>query len=180
MERENQNLTQTETAPEENKNFVQKNLQFFDNFQGLYNLAPSDKGKKHTCIIMPTDKWKIIWDFYIVFLLLLVSVIVPFRLAFKQDSNKWLVIYTCIDTFFFIDMIVTFFTALIDPKTQIIELNKAKIAKDYLKFWFWIDIISSIPYTWIFAASQGISLRMIESDDALADIGLSSNMANAP
>lgn len=55
---------------------------------------------------------------YIVFLLLLVSVIVPFRLAFKEDNNLWLTIYTVIDSFFFFDLIATFFTAMIDPKTQ--------------------------------------------------------------
>ncbi len=43
-------------------------------------------------------------------------------------------------------MILTFFTAVTDPKTQIIETNKRKIAILYLSFWFWIDLISIMPF----------------------------------
>lgn len=83
-----------------------------------------------------------------------------------------------IDSLFMIDVFLNFNTGFYEANTIITD--RKEIAKDYVKFWFWIDLISSIPYTWIFAASQGISLKMIESDDALDELGLSSNMANAP
>jgi hypothetical protein len=47
--------------------------------------------------------------------------------------------------------------------------------KDYLGMWFWIDLISSTPYTWILAVSQGIGLRELEADD-----NLSGALANTP
>lgn len=34
-----------------------------------------------------------------------------------------------------------------------------------MTLWFWIDLVSTIPYTWILAYSQGLSIRAIESDD---------------
>mgnify|MGYP001626706906 CR=1 FL=1 len=43
-------------------------------------------------------------------------------------------------------MFLTFFTAVTYHKTQIIETNKRKIAILYLKFWFWIDLISILPF----------------------------------
>ena len=64
---------------------------------------------------MPKSFYKMIWDFYIVFLLLIVSIVVPFRLAFyPEESQKWIIIYLAIDSQFLIDMILTFFTATID------------------------------------------------------------------
>ena len=101
---------------------------------------------KAKCIILPNAKWKIVWDFFIVFLLLLVSIIVPFRLAFSPtDGFDWVVTYSAIDSFFFIDMILTFFTAVVDHKSQNIYTSKAVIAKQYLQFWFWIDLVSILP-----------------------------------
>jgi len=64
---------------------------------------------------MPKSKWKFVWDCFIVFLLLFVSVIVPFRLAFyPEEDNLWLIVYSIIDIMFLIDTILTFFTAVID------------------------------------------------------------------
>ena len=31
--------------------------------------------------------------------------------------------------------------------------------------WLFIDVISSVPYTWILAAVEGMSVREIEQDD---------------
>lgn len=70
---------------------------------------------KPYCIILPTSKWKLIWDIFILILLLIVSILVPFRLAyFPTEDKKWVIIYTSIDSFFLIDIIITFFAATID------------------------------------------------------------------
>jgi len=42
-------------------------------------------------------------------------------------------------------MVFTFLTATVDPKTQVIQTSKKVIAKQYLGFWFWIDMISVMP-----------------------------------
>lgn len=36
---------------------------------------------------------------------------------------------------------------------------------EYLKLWFWIDLVSSTPYTWFLAWSEGIALLDIYSSD---------------
>ena len=128
-----------------NNNLFRKPGEFFDNFTALYEM-PLQMNKKAKCIILPNARWKLIWDFYIVFLLLLVSVIVPFRLAFyKTDDTSWLIAYSVIDSFFLFDMVLTFFQATINPKTQVVQTDKAAIAREYFGFWFWIDLISIIP-----------------------------------
>jgi hyperpolarization activated cyclic nucleotide-gated potassium channel 2 len=47
-------------------------------------------------------------------------------------------------------------------------MKRRLITQDYLKKWFAIDLLSSMPYTWILAWSEGIGLREIEADDNLA------------
>ena len=94
---------------------------------------------------MPNSSWKVAWDFFIVILLLWVSIVVPYRLAFYQEDNKsWFITYTVVDCLFLIDIILSFFTAIVNDDSDIIT-SKKKIAKAYLKFWFWIDLLSILP-----------------------------------
>ena len=101
------------------------------------------------------------------------------RISFEMVTDTFTFdLETMIDSLFILDVVINFNTGFYEANT--LNTSRFEIAKDYLKFWFWIDMVSSIPYTWIFAWSQGISLRMIESDSALEELGLSANMTNAP
>lgn len=43
------------------------------------------------CIILPNDKWKVIWDFFISILIIATAVYTPYRLAFvDSDSIGWM------------------------------------------------------------------------------------------
>ena len=118
-------------------------LRIFENFTPIFSYAHGSNVKAG-CIIMPNAKWKVAWDFFIVILLLWVSIVVPFRLAFyDQDNKNWFITYTIVDCFFLIDIILSFFTALVD-ESEIIT-KKSEIARRYLKFWFWIDLVSILP-----------------------------------
>lgn len=43
-------------------------------------------------------------------------------------------------------MILTFFTTYTDDTTLIEVYDKKRIAVHYLKFWFWIDLVSIFPF----------------------------------
>ena len=112
----------------------------------MYN-TPVQKNDKTRCLIVPSKKWKLVWDMYVVFLLLFISILVPYRLAFfPEDDFQMMMIYAVIDTCFFIDLIMTFFTTTVDPRTQMYITDRRIIAKNYLRFWFWIDMISILPF----------------------------------
>jgi hyperpolarization activated cyclic nucleotide-gated potassium channel 2 len=49
---------------------------------------------------------------------------------------------------FLIDIGVNFNTAFY--KMGIYVTARCEIAKNYLKFWFWLDFIASFPYDWVF------------------------------
>ena len=133
------------TTMQNEEGLMKRPTEFLEDFTAMYG-GPLKVSAKARCIIMPSAKWKLIWDFWVVFLLLAVSLIVPYRLAFDPvDSFGWLVVYYSIDICFVIDMVFTFLTATIDPKTQVVCTDKKVIAKQYFGFWFWIDLISVMP-----------------------------------
>jgi hypothetical protein len=95
---------------------------------------------------MQSNFYKIVWDVLILILLLFVSMIVPFRLAFTDnESLGWLIYYTVTDCFFFIDIILTFFTSITDSQKVYEIVDKRVIARSYLTGWFWVDVISILP-----------------------------------
>lgn len=49
-----------------------------------------------------------------------------------------------IDSLFCLDVILNFFTAFEDENGELV-VSKEKIAKYYLKSWFLVDLVSSIP-----------------------------------
>ena len=57
----------------------------------------------------------------------------------------WTNINWVVDGLFLLDIILIFNTAILNEEYQIIE-DRCAIAKDYLSFWFWIDIIAIIPF----------------------------------
>lgn len=82
----------------------------------MLSQMPLNLKKKPRCIILPTSKSKLFWDVFILTELLLVSILVPFRLAYYPTEDKtWEITYLIMDSFFLVDIIVTFFSATIDP-----------------------------------------------------------------
>ena len=53
-------------------------------FLQLYNGHPDVKSNQKKCIINHGNTYKVIWDLWVLLLLLIVSLIVPVRLAFVE------------------------------------------------------------------------------------------------
>ena len=79
------------------------------------------------------------------------AIFTPWQLAFVEDETvMWTILNAIIDFSFLIDIIITFFTAYFDEKLMHLVTDKKVIAKKYLKFWFWMDLLSIIPFDRIF------------------------------
>ena len=50
------------------------------------------------------------------------------------------------DACFLMDMFITFFTTISDKGNMMETTDKKLIAKRYISFWFWIDLISIFPF----------------------------------
>lgn len=61
----------------------------------------------------------------------------------------------CVDLFFLMDIIVRFRTTFIDPKEAIEIRDPHVIGLKYIKGSFFIDLISSVPFTSLIPATGG-------------------------
>ena len=78
------------------------------------------------------------------------AVTLPARIAFefKQTDVMFHFEFT-VDICFMVDILFNFNTGILSK--GLILMSRKLIAIEYLSFWFWLDVISSTPYTWIFA-----------------------------
>jgi hypothetical protein len=72
--------------------------------------------------------------------------VTPYRVAFVEvDDPAWETIDYLIDSLFFIDVLLNFFTVYKDNNENLV-INHKKIALNYLTSWFFVDIFSCIPF----------------------------------
>jgi hypothetical protein len=110
--------------------------------------------KKGICY--PEDQGKERWDFFITMVLLVSCITTPYRIAFGgiEDPLEWAIFNTLIDMLFAVDIIIIFNTAVYDSEYRIIEDRKI-IARNYLSFWLWIDLLAIVPFEAFVDQSQG-------------------------
>lgn len=92
----------------------------------------------------------------------------PFEVAFMNGAPKgglW-VADNIIDLFFAVDIVLTFFVAYIDSKTQLLVCDQRKISVRYLSTWFIMDVASTIPfqgfgYLITGEVKSGVSFRLL-------------------
>ena len=85
------------------------------------------------------------------FILIITTLIVPYRLAFiDEEPIEWVVVYYVFDGLFFVDCILNFFTSYPDEEKSIEVTELKKVALNYLKTWFLIDLLSFLPFDTIF------------------------------
>ncbi|KAF7662792.1 hypothetical protein LDENG_00226910 [Lucifuga dentata] len=91
------------------------------------------------------------WD--IVMLLLMMSnlVILPWGITFFEDQNTtpWITFNVISDTLFLMDLVFNFRTGIQGEDSHII-LDPKEIRMNYLRSWFLVDFVSSIPVDYIF------------------------------
>ena len=71
------------------------------------------------CLIFADDKIKMKWDLFIIVLLLVVCIIIPWRLAFSAQEPVWEVIYYLVDFLFLADILLTFITTIPDKEKMV-------------------------------------------------------------
>jgi hypothetical protein len=92
-----------------------------------------------------------VWDIISTFLILWVAFVVPYRLGFDvvvELTSPAFVIDCLIDTFFLVDVQLQFRTAYLLP-TGFLEVRWHVIAKKYMRSWFLVDLVASLPLTYI-------------------------------
>ena len=110
--------------------------------------SPLPTVKRKKCLFYPQDKLKQIWDLICGICLIVSCLTIPFYLAIYFDEDEKvssIYINAIVDCCFFLDILVTFNTAVHVSQVKIVE-DRKQIAKMYLKKWFWIDLLVTLPY----------------------------------
>lgn len=88
------------------------------------------------------------WDIIISFLIVITILLIPYEVFFVDTVTYGVqTFHFVVDAMFVADVGATFNTAIVDmdhADGRYIT-NRSIIAAKYLKFWFWVDIVSSIP-----------------------------------
>ncbi len=95
--------------------------------------------------INESSYYRIVWDSFILFLILISVTLIPFQIAFQHVHFAFSTgILYAIGIFFLIDIYLNFFTSY---KFQGVEVtDKKKTAKRYLKTFFAVDLLANLPF----------------------------------
>lgn len=79
-------------------------------------------------------------------LLLYTGTYIPYKTAFVEESPDYVNnIELAIDSLFIVDIFVNFVSAYEDSERNV-EIRLTRIALSYIRSWFFIDIVSCIPF----------------------------------
>ncbi len=121
-------------------------------------------------VLHPKYRGKIHWDSFVGCLILYSIIVVPVQIAFSTPSEgalRWWDL--AVDFVFFFDILICFRTGYFSDEDDAVITVPDKIYNNYLKTWFWIDLLSSVPFEFIIdeAISQthvGVSsIRLLKS-----------------
>jgi len=118
-----------------------------------------DVKKQNSFVINQDSDKKIKWDIFVCFLLLFCVVVIPYRLAFSEDTNLWEIVYYAMDFCFLLDIFVSFFTTIQDSGEMEMITDRKRIAIEYLTGWFTLDVFSILPIDVIFGLFRSGSHR---------------------
>ncbi|XP_023333730.1 potassium/sodium hyperpolarization-activated cyclic nucleotide-gated channel 3, partial [Eurytemora carolleeae] len=135
-------------APTDNK----LAMKLFGSKKALMQERVRQKAAGHW-IIHPCSSFRFYWDLCMLLLLVANLIILPVAISFfNDDLSISRIIFNCLsDTIFLVDIIVNFRTGIMqqDNCEQVI-LDPKLIAKQYLKTWFFLDLVSSLPMDYVF------------------------------
>ncbi|CAM9123629.1 unnamed protein product [Chrysoparadoxa australica] len=105
-----------------------------------------------TGLLHPDSAVKMSWDIFMSVLIIWSVLEVSFRLGFNAPAEGgWFVWNVMIDCMFFMDMVASFNTAYFAVDESLV-VNRKMAAIHYLKGWFAIDFISTVPLDLILSA----------------------------
>lgn len=97
-------------------------------------------------------------------------IIIPVGITFFKDetTTPWIIFNVVSDTFFLMDLVLNFRTGIVIEDNTDIILDPKEIKKKYLKTWFVVDFVSSIPVDYIFLiVEKGIDSEVYKTARAL-------------
>ncbi|XP_075581728.1 potassium/sodium hyperpolarization-activated cyclic nucleotide-gated channel 1-like [Pelecanus crispus] len=121
-------------------------------------------------IIHPYSDFRFYWDLIMLIMMVGNLVIIPVGITFftEQTTTPWIIFNVASDTVFLLDLIMNFRTGTVNEDSSEIILDPKIIKINYLKSWFVVDFISSIPVDYIFLiVEKGMDSEVYKTARAL-------------
>ena len=108
-----------------------------------------------TVVSHPNSPIKLKWDLLVGIVVIFSVILVPWKVGFDVPStNAWIVVDFLADAIFLFDMCYTFNTGFFeDAAEEILILDRKRIATQYIKTWFFVDLLSTLPFDYIVSAA---------------------------
>ena len=139
-------------------------------------------------IILHYSPYKQVWDWFVLLLVLYTAVLTPYsaafflrigddpqensttqnttaapeeRLPYEKQAFHLFVIDLVVDFMFIVDILTNFLTTYVADGEVITD--RRKIAKHYLRGWFFIDALAAVPFDMVMFGLQTSNVRHISS-----------------
>ncbi|KAF5299414.1 hypothetical protein FQA39_LY11560 [Lamprigera yunnana] len=96
-------------------------------------------------MIHPFSDARTLWEFLMIFVFFGILVIIPIKTAAMIDSYYIQLPKSCLDILCCCDICITFVSGYHNVQTKQIVLNRKKVAHHYLRTYFIVDLVTSIP-----------------------------------
>ncbi|KAM4567954.1 potassium/sodium hyperpolarization-activated cyclic nucleotide-gated channel 4 [Fundulus diaphanus] len=120
-------------------------------------------------IIHPYSDFRFYWDLLMLLLMMGNLIILPVGITFFRDENtaSWIIFNVVSDTLFMVDLVLNFRTGIMKEDSTEILLDPRAIRQKYLKTWFLVDFLSSIPVDYIFLMVDSLDSEVYRTARAL-------------
>ncbi|KAK5922212.1 hypothetical protein CgunFtcFv8_019498 [Champsocephalus gunnari] len=120
-------------------------------------------------IIHPYSDFRFYWDLLMLMLMMGNLIILPVGITFFREENtpSWIIFNVVSDTLFMVDLVLNFRTGIIKEDNTEILLDPRAIRQKYLKNWFLVDFVSSIPVDYIFLMVDSLDSEVYRTARAL-------------
>ncbi|XP_035019743.2 potassium/sodium hyperpolarization-activated cyclic nucleotide-gated channel 2 [Hippoglossus stenolepis] len=122
-----------------------------------------------TWIIHPYSDFRFYWDLLMLMLMMGNLIVLPVGITFFRDENtaSWIIFNVVSDTLFMVDLVLNFRTGIVKEDSTEILLDPRAIRQKYLKSWFLVDFVSSIPVDYIFLMVDSLESEVYRTARAL-------------
>ena len=124
--------------------------------ESIHDLGAQKQGKDGLTppwyILLPNGSFRLVWDFFMAWQLSVMAFYIPYRVCLhweEHDEDSSIFIFeSFVDALFAMDIILNFFTAYSDENGALVTHPK-KIAWKYIKGFFAIDLVATIPFGYL-------------------------------
>ena len=97
---------------------------------------------------IPTQPWRRAWDIFLFLVLFYSCLYIPYEIGFdiQIDIGSFMYVFNIlVDVYFCADCAMNFNVAIVKKDGEIVT-DPEFVRKTYFKGWFFIDLITSIPF----------------------------------